>query len=98
MTNTEIQRILNFSMMKYIKSFSQGQITIPKEFRDKLNLGTDFWLKLKLVNQKIVAEPMEKKVNKKDYAETLLEVDGSWFDIDDYKKMRKEIRKRKYDW
>ena len=98
LTNTEIQFILNFSMMKYIKSFSQGQITIPKDFRDELGLGTEFWLKLELMNQKIIIEPVEKKVGKKNYADTLLEVDGSWFDMDDYKKMRKDLRKRKYDW
>ncbi|MEA3355153.1 MAG: AbrB/MazE/SpoVT family DNA-binding domain-containing protein [Patescibacteria group bacterium] len=87
-------------MMKYIKSFSQGQITIPKDFRDELGLGTEFWMKLKLINQKIVIEPVEKKTSKKDYADLLLEVDGSWFDMDDYKKMRREMRKRKniYDW
>jgi len=89
-------------MIKYIKSFSQGQITIPKEFREELGLENEFWLKLQLVNQVIVAEPMEdeKKINQKEYAESLLEVDGSWFDREDYKKMRKETRKRKkqYDW
>jgi len=89
-------------MIKYIKSFSQGQITIPKEFREELGLENEFWLKLQLVNQVIVAEPMEdeKKINQKEYAESLLEVDGSWFDVEDYKKMRKETRKRKkqYDW
>jgi len=84
--------------MKYIKSFSQGQITIPKSFRDELGLGTEFWMKLKLMNQQIVLEPVEKKGDKKDYADVLLEVDGSWFDMDDYKKMRKEMRKRKYEW
>jgi len=89
-------------MIKYIKSFSQGQITIPKEFREELGLENEFWLKLQLVNQVIVAKPMEneKKINQKEYAESLLEVDGSWFDVEDYKKMRKETRKRKkqYDW
>jgi len=89
-------------MIKYIKSFSQGQITIPKEFREELGLENEFWLKLQLVNQVIVAEPMEdeKKINQKEYAESLLEVDGSWFDREDYKKRRKETRKRKkqYDW
>jgi bifunctional DNA-binding transcriptional regulator/antitoxin component of YhaV-PrlF toxin-antitoxin module len=89
-------------MIKYIKSFSQGQITIPKEFREELGLENEFWLKLQLVNQVIVAKPMEneKNINSEEYAESLLEVDGSWFDMEDYKKMRKETRKRKkqYDW
>lgn len=100
MTNTEIQRRLDFSMMKYIKSFSQGQITIPKDFRDELGLENEFWMKLKIINQQIVLEPVEKKTNKKDYADLLLEVDGGWFDINDYKKMRRETRKRRkmYDW
>lgn len=82
-------------MIKYIKSFSQGQITIPKEVRDEFGLGLEFWLRLRLMNKQIILEPVEKKVSRKDYAQTLLEIDGSWFDMKDYKKMRQEIRDRK---
>ncbi|MBU1071113.1 AbrB/MazE/SpoVT family DNA-binding domain-containing protein [Patescibacteria group bacterium] len=87
-------------MMKYIKSFSQGQITIPKSFRDELNLGTEFWLKLKLINQSIVMEPMEEKGDREKYLNKLLKIKGDWFDMRDYKRMRRETKKREeaYDW
>ncbi len=87
-------------MVKYIKSFSQGQITIPKAFRDELGLGTEFWMKLRLINQKIVVEPVEKKISKEEYLKKLLTIKGDWFDMEDYKKMRKQTRERskRYDW
>ena len=84
-------------MIKYIKSFSQGQITIPKEFREELGLENEFWLKLQLVNQVIVAEPIERKITAKNYADSLLEIKGDWFDMADYKKMRQDLAKRKYE-
>jgi len=85
-------------MIKYIKSFSQGQITIPKEFREELGLENEFWLKLQLVNQVIVAKPIEKTFNKKEWLKKLLKIKGDWFDLADYQKMRQDLRKRKYDW
>lgn len=97
MTFCLVQSILNFSMIKYIKSFSQGQITIPKEFREELGLANEFWLKLQLVNQAIVAEPMERKVNRKEYLKKLQKIKGDWFDMKDYRKIRQEFRKRQYE-
>lgn len=94
---TEIQCILNFSMEpQYIKSFSQGQITIPKAFRDNLGIGNDFWLKLYLVEGKIIAEPVgEERVSRDGYLSELMTIKGEWFDVDEWKKMKKEISKRK---
>jgi len=37
---------MNYKKQKYIKSFSKGQITIPKEMRYGNGLGDVFWLKL----------------------------------------------------
>jgi AbrB family looped-hinge helix DNA binding protein len=45
----------------YVKSFSKGQITIPKEVREVLGIGDEFWLKLSIENGKIVAEPVERE-------------------------------------
>ena len=81
---------------QYIKSFSQGQITIPKAFRDNLGIGSDFWLKLYLVEGTIVAEPVEgMKMSGKQYLTKLKTVKGKWFDFDEWKKMKKEVGKRK---
>jgi len=84
-------------MIKYIKSFSKGQITIPKEFREELGLENEFWLKLQLVNQVIVAKPIERKITTKSYTDTLLKIKGDWFDPEDYQKMRRDLRKRIYE-
>lgn len=84
-------------MIKYIKSFSQGQITIPKEFREELGLDNEFWLKLQLINQVIVAKPIEKSINKKQYANSLLKIKGDWFDYKDWEKMRWQLNQRSYE-
>ena len=85
---------MDYTKQKYIKSFSKGQITIPKEMRDGLGLGDVFWLKLYVENEKIVAEPVEKGSNSAEYQKKLLNIDGSWFDLEDYKKMRGDIERR----
>lgn len=82
-------------LQTFVQSFSQGQITIPKKFRDELNLDSVFWLKLMIDNQKrIIAEPVGQLINKSDYLNTLTTVDGSWFDVKDYNKTRSDIKKR----
>jgi AbrB family looped-hinge helix DNA binding protein len=85
---------MDYKKQKYIKSFSKGQITIPKEMRDGLGLGDVFWLKLYVKDEKIVAEPLEREVDSSEYQKKLLNINGSWFDIKDYKKMRSDIEGR----
>jgi bifunctional DNA-binding transcriptional regulator/antitoxin component of YhaV-PrlF toxin-antitoxin module len=82
---------------KYIKSFSKGQITIPKEFRVSLGLGDDFWLKISTQNGKIIAEPVDQYHPPKDYADVLMDVDGSWVDSKENTQIRKDIDKRLRD-
>jgi AbrB family looped-hinge helix DNA binding protein len=98
-----IQYKLNFSMqhIKYIKSFSKGQVTIPKDIRDALGIGEDFWLKVLVDNGKIIAEPTEQIEDEKEsekkreeYRKKLLTLKTDWFDENDYKKMRKEVKNR----
>jgi AbrB family looped-hinge helix DNA binding protein len=60
--------------VKYIKSFSNGQVTIPKDIRDNLGIGKDFWLKISVAGGKIIAEPTEGKQNKAQYKESLLAI------------------------
>lgn len=82
-------------LQTFVQSFSQGQITIPKKFRDELNLDSVFWLRLFIDNQKrIIAEPVEKDEDKSDYLDSLLSIKGDWFGADDYAKMRKSIKLR----
>ena len=81
--------------IKYIKSFSKGQITIPKEFRDMFGLGDNFWLKVFVDKGRIVAEPTE-KVRKKqdDYLQKILKIKGDWFSEKEWQNTRKEIEQR----
>jgi len=97
LTFPRIQYRLNFSMdtVHYIKSFSKGQITIPKKIRDKLGLGDEFWLKLVLEHGKIIVEPMKTKQDRKAYIKKVLSIKGDWFNIAEYKKMREEEQEKK---
>lgn len=59
---------------RYIKSFSKGQITIPKEVRDLLGIQDEFWLRLWTEEGKIVAEPIEEKADKTEWRKKLLQI------------------------
>lgn len=80
--------------VRFVKSFSNGQITIPKEFRDTFGIAKEFWLKLSLEDGKIIAEPIEKGKNKTEYAQTLLAIKGDWFDETELKTNRDQIEKQ----
>jgi AbrB family looped-hinge helix DNA binding protein len=71
----------------YIKSFSKGQITIPKKLRDKLGLKHEFWMKVELKQNQIVLEPTVKKTSRKQYVQKLKRLKTDWFDYDEYKKI-----------
>lgn len=82
-------------IQKFVQSFSHGQITIPKEFREKLGLEENFWLKLILdEEERIIAEPIEELKTSASFAQNLLSVKGNWFNVKDWKKIRNEAEKR----
>jgi bifunctional DNA-binding transcriptional regulator/antitoxin component of YhaV-PrlF toxin-antitoxin module len=79
--------------VKYIKSFSRGQITIPKDLREELGVPEEFWMKIFIDDGKLVVEPVSKEISKDDYVQSLLSMDTSWFtedDYQDYQKIRQE--------
>lgn len=80
--------------VRYIKSFSKGQITIPKELRIALGILDNFWLKLYLQDGKIIAEPVEKQSSKADYKKTLLSIKHVWNLEPEVKKNREQIEKQ----
>lgn len=101
LTTVLLSSILNFSMAtlqntheKYIKAFSKGQITIPKQFRESLGIGDEFWLKMYIEEDKLVAEPMQQDKKAKNYANRLLKLSGDWFSVTDWQDMRKELTAR----
>lgn len=78
----------------YIKSFSKGQITLPKVIRDSLGLGNDFWLKIYEEKGKIVAEPAESTQSRLTYLEKLKEIKGGWYDETEWKALRQQSQNR----
>ena len=86
--------------VRFVKSFSKGQITIPKELRDILGITYDFWLKLYVQNGKIIAEPVAKTSNNEQYRKNLLDIKGEWFSQEEYQKNKKQLQERsaKFNW
>lgn len=80
--------------VRFVKSFSKGQITIPKEFRNAFGISNEFWLKLYIQNGTIIAEPVEKERNASDYLQKLQGIKGEWFSPREYEKTRKEVEER----
>lgn len=93
--------------VKFIKSFSRGQITIPKDIREKLGVPEEFWMKIFVDNGKIIVEPVhngsassqqsehlygEKKLTKDEYLKILSSVNTDWFSKKDEEDYKK-IRK-----
>lgn len=79
---------------KYVQSFSSGQITIPKEFRERLKMPKKFWLKMYLSQNKIIAEPVETAVDKTTYQESLLSITGDWLEPEEIVANRKEVEQQ----
>lgn len=77
----------------FIKSFSKGQITIPKKIRESVGLSSDFWLKVSIDNGKIIAEPIEEKgnKNKQEWKKSLLKMKQIYIDLKEIKRNREEI-------
>ncbi len=82
------------STVRFVKSFSKGQITIPKEFRDAFGIKDEFWLKLSIAGNTIVAEPVEQEKNKSDYLNKLLSIKGGWISEKEIKENRAQVEKQ----
>lgn len=84
--------------IQFVKSFSKGQITIPKELRNLLGIQNEFWLKLWTERGKIIAEPIEKKMDKSVWRKELLQITQIKISMDEMKRnkeqMEKQIKKR----
>lgn len=80
----------------FIKSFSKGQITIPKKIRDSIGLSSDFWLKVTVDDGKIIAEPIEEKKDKNKllWRKNLLKMKSIDIDLNEIKRNREEIENR----
>lgn len=79
---------------RFVKSFSKGQITIPKQIRKAVGIKDDFWLKLSVFQGKIIAEPISDEKNLEEYSQKLLSIKGNWFSEKELKENREEIEKK----
>lgn len=79
---------------RFVKSFSKGQITIPKQFRDAFGIKHEFWLKLYIESGKLIVEPVESKRNQSDYLKKLLSIKGGWISEDEINKNRSAVEKQ----
>lgn len=82
--------------INYVKSFSRGQITIPKTVRQAVGLGDNFWLKLIVQNGRVIAEPVEGESSAPSdtYLKDLLKIKGKWLSPLEVKELRTEVRRR----
>lgn len=107
LTITEFHSILKFSMQTmYIKTFSKGQMTLPKVIRQQWGVGDEFWLKLTLEkNDTLTLEPM---VQPRDVLAALKRLEAlpkpnpKWFDPAEQSAIRqeteKQLQKKLGDW
>lgn len=112
LTDLEFYDILNFKMRgrvlhpKFIKPFSKGQITIPKNYREYLGIDEESWLKISLWNNQILVQPIKEvrearrvkpRLDKKTYLKVLLKIKGDWLKKEEIRKIRTEVEKRLLD-
>lgn len=78
---------------KFIKPFSRGQITLPKDYRDFLGIDSNSWLFLTIQDDSLIIKPVKKenfittkkprilkaKISQKTYLKNLLKIKSSWF-------------------
>lgn len=87
---------------KFIRPFSKGQITLPKDYREHLRIDENSWLRISLLDDQILIQPIKNqlsrrikaKLNLRDYKKVLLKIKGNWVNKAEYKKTREEIEKR----
>lgn len=99
LTTTEFHSILKSSMQTmYIKTFSKGQMTLPKTIRQQWGVGDEFWLKLTLgKNDTLTLEPMGQP---RDVEATLQRLQAlpkpnpDWFDLTEQSTIRQETEKK----
>lgn len=90
---------------KFIKPFSKGQITLPKDYREYLGIDENSWLRIALREDEILIKPVEKegqrrtikpKISLKKYLKILPQIQGAFGNelVKENRQIRKEVEKR----
>lgn len=88
---------------KFIKPFSRGQITLPKDYREYFDIDENSWLKVSVGDGQILIKPVKKldepkrikpKINRETYLKKLLKIRGAWFNEREISEVRTEIEER----
>ncbi len=83
-----------------VKSMERGQVTIPIKIREKLGIGPQTWLWVKLVGNKILVEPVKANRRRGQFSSALKSIASGnrsyWGKRDDQalKKIRKKTLQR----
>jgi len=111
LTSLEFHDILNLKMgnaslqPRFIRPFSRGQITIPKDYREYLDIDENSWLRIVLKEDQILIKPIEEerqqrklkpKISFEKYLKMLPQIQGVFGDelAKENKQIRKEVEKR----
>jgi len=109
LTKPEFHVILNYKMTnvgpqsKFIQPFSRGQVTIPKDYREYLGINEESWLKISLLDDQILIQPVKDtkesrvvkpKISREAYLKKLLKIKGAWFNKKGIDEVRTEIEER----
>jgi len=85
------------NLTSYGKTYSNGQLTIPKNLRDYYGLGINFAFKIRPYQGNFLIEPQDKKSKKSTLSQVLAKIKEPIFtdqDYQDYLAMRKENENR----
>lgn len=79
----------------FVKTFSKGQMTIPKVIRQKWGVGDDFWMKVRFDESgALILMPIEHSPDSGgilDRLSALPKPQKSWFSQKENEKMRNEV-------
>jgi len=94
-----------------VTPMERGQITLPKEYRDKLGITPKTHINVTLEEDKIVLTPLNRvidnlssyvikpKVSRKEYVKILKKIKGVyWTKSDDLALKRMRAKEKKWDW
>lgn len=75
----------------YVKTFSKGQLTIPKKVRSHLNMPDESWVRISVQNNGLLIEPVNSVFNREEYLKRITTMKGGWYSWEEHEKFRKNL-------